>query len=463
MVKKNMRSISIAAALVDGILNLAAFYLAYRIRFFFFDDSVTFQPFADYLDISLVNALLSIVLYAISKLYAPKRLTRYPKDISTVVRANIVNILLLTLVFFVRRIFDFSRWMLVFYFILSTVFITGKHLMVRCILHNLRNKKHNLRHVLLIGSGNLAAQYYTAIQKNAYLGYHLAGFLSTPDKSPTLSLADATCLGQLSKLDELLGLCSYDEAVIALDENDARYTRQAISLCNRHGQRFSIIPYFSQYVFSASAPQVNSIDTVQIYNICASPLDSLLNRILKRSIDIFAAAMLLVVLSPILLFTAIGVKCSSKGPVFFGQQRVGRKKQTFKMYKFRSMRVNTEQNTAWSQKGDTRVTAFGRFIRKTSIDEFPQFFNVLKGDMSLVGPRPEIPFHVDHFRDEIPYYMARHQVRPGITGYAQINGYRGDTSIEERINHDLYYIYNWSFSFDINIIFKTIFGGMMEK
>ena len=160
-----------------------------------------------------------------------------------------------------------------------------------------------------------------------------------------------------------------------------------------------------------------------------------------------------------MLACAIGVKLSSPGPVFFKQERVGRGKQKFYMYKFRSMRMNTTQDTGWSSDHDDRKTKFGAFLRKFSLDEFPQFFNVLIGDMSLVGPRPEVPYYVEQFKDEVPLYMVKHQVRPGITGWAQVNGFRGDTSIKGRIEHDVYYIEHWSILLDIKILLMTLFGG----
>ena len=172
--------------------------------------------------------------------------------------------------------------------------------------------------------------------------------------------------------------------------------------------------------------------------------------------------MLLIILtSPVMLAVAIGVKLSSPGPVLFRQERIGLNKKPFMMYKFRSMRVNTEENTAWSTNADPRKTRFGSLIRKFSLDELPQFFNVLKGDMSLVGPRPEIPFHVEHFKEEIPRYLVRQQVRPGCTGWAQVNGLRGDTDIAERIRYDIWYIENWTVALDLKIIFRTVFGGKM--
>ena len=179
--------------------------------------------------------------------------------------------------------------------------------------------------------------------------------------------------------------------------------------------------------------------------------------------DIAGALVLIVLSSPVMLLAAVGVKLSSPGPIIFRQKRVGLNKKPFYMYKFRSMRVNTASDTGWSTNSDPRKTRFGSFIRKFSIDELPQFFNVLKGDMSLVGPRPELPHFVDQFKEEIPLYMVKHQVRPGITGWAQVNGLRGDTSIKERIEHDVYYIENWSILLDIKILFLTLFKGFVNQ
>ena len=179
--------------------------------------------------------------------------------------------------------------------------------------------------------------------------------------------------------------------------------------------------------------------------------------------DFFAAVFLILLTSPIMLFAVIGVMLSSPGPIIFRQTRIGKNKKPFQMYKFRSMRVNTQEATGWTTKDDPRKTKFGSFIRKTSIDELPQFFNILKGDMSLVGPRPEVPHFVDQFRETVPLYMLKHLVRPGLTGWAQVHGYRGDTSIEGRIEHDIWYIENWSLGLDLRIIFMTVFGGMFNQ
>ena len=190
-----------------------------------------------------------------------------------------------------------------------------------------------------------------------------------------------------------------------------------------------------------------------------------MNAFAKRCVDLFGAIVALTLFSPVMLAVVIIIKVTSPGPLIFKQERIGRQNKPFNMYKFRSMVVQTEaeEKGKWTTQNDPRVTPIGKFIRKTSIDELPQLINVLKGDMSLVGPRPERPQFVDKFKEEIPRYMVKHQVRPGLTGWAQVNGYRGDTSIRKRIDHDLYYIENWTIGFDFKIIIMTFFTGFVNK
>ena len=221
--------------------------------------------------------------------------------------------------------------------------------------------------------------------------------------------------------------------------------------------KLSIIPFYAQYM--SSNPYFDDLDGIPLMNIRRIPLDNWAHAFSKRALDIAGSLALIVLTSPLMLFCAVGVKLSSPGPVLFRQKRIGRNKEPFYMYKFRSMRVNDGQDTRWSADQDERKTAFGALMRKCSLDELPQFFNVLKGEMSLVGPRPEIPFYVERFKEDIPLYMVKHQVRPGITGWAQVNGLRGDTSIKARIEYDVYYIEHWSLLFDIEILLTTVFKG----
>ena len=202
-----------------------------------------------------------------------------------------------------------------------------------------------------------------------------------------------------------------------------------------------------------------------VINIRYVALTNTLNWWMKRIVDIVVSLVGLVVASPIMLIAAIAVGCTSKGPIIFKQERIGLHNKPFRMYKFRTMRVQmpSAEQKAWTTKDDPRVTKVGKFLRRTSIDELPQLFNILKGDMSVVGPRPERPQFVEQFKEEIPRYMVKHQVRPGLTGWAQINGYRGDTSIKKRIEYDIFYIENWTMSFDVKIMFLTIFRGFINK
>ena len=245
--------------------------------------------------------------------------------------------------------------------------------------------------------------------------------------------------------------------VSAIEAEDYARTPQIIQACELAGVKLSIVPFYANYM--PAHPQFDELNGIPLMNIRRIPLDNFANALIKRAADIIGSLLLIVILSPVMLICAVGVKLSSPGPVLFRQRRVGRGKKPFFMYKFRSMRVNDAQDSAWSTKTDDRRTRFGSFLRKYSLDELPQFFCVLAGTMSLVGPRPEIPHFVDRFKDEIPLYMVRHQVRPGITGWAQVHGFRGDTPIRERVEHDIYYIENWSPWLDIQILFATVFGG----
>lgn len=266
-----------------------------------------------------------------------------------------------------------------------------------------------------------------------------------------------TYLGNFDNLEATLEKYHPDEVVSAVELEDYCRTPQIISACEKSGTKLSIIPIYAEYM--SAHPQFDNLKGIPLMNIRRIPLDNWANAFCKRAVDVAGSLLLILLTSPVMLVCAAGVRLSSPGPVIFKQKRVGLNKKIFYMYKFRSMRVNDEQDTHWSGDRDSRKTAFGAFLRKCSLDEFPQFFNVLKGDMSLVGPRPEIPYYVEQFREDIPLYMVKHQVRPGITGWAQVNDLRGDTSIEDRIAHDIYYIENWSLLFDLKILLITVFGG----
>ena len=302
----------------------------------------------------------------------------------------------------------------------------------------------------------MARRYWETVQSDRELGYQVDGYVASRSSFPGLKY-----YGSVGALERTLERHHPDEVVAALPAEEFQMTPSIIEACEKAGVKLSIIPFYAEYI--PSNPQFDDIDGIPLMNIRRIPLDNWINAFVKRLMDICGSLALIVLSSPIMLFAAIGVKLSSPGPIIFKQVRVGRNKKKFNMYKFRSMRVNDSQDTGWSRERDDRKTAFGAFIRKCSIDELPQFFNVLKGDMSLVGPRPEVPYYVEQFKAEVPLYMVKHQVRPGITGWAQVNGLRGDTSIEDRIRHDIFYIENWTLLFDVKILFMTLFRGIINQ
>ncbi len=280
---------------------------------------------------------------------------------------------------------------------------------------------------------------------------------SIPPPIPT------STIGTLQDLNEILETNKQDEIAVTLGLDEYYKLHNVVAACEKSGVHTKFIPDYGNII--PTRPYTEDLLGLPVVNIRHVPLTDNFNRMIKRLMDIVGSLICIVLFSPAMLFTAAGVKLTSKGPLIFRQTRVGLHNKPFKMYKFRSMMVQSEskEKKGWTTKNDPRVTPFGRFIRKTSLDELPQLFNVLKGDMSLIGPRPERPQYVEKFREEIPRYMVKHQVRPGMTGWAQVNGYRGDTSIRKRIEYDLYYIENWTLGLDFKILVLTVFKGFINK
>lgn len=347
---------------------------------------------------------------------------------------------------FVFRILDVSRGIVLIFYLSTLILLGGKQLLLRLLFYRLRESGQSLVHQVLIGSGKLAQRYQTDVEKETELCIRIETVIPSGDLA-----GDLTAL--LTKPD-------FDEAVIALEPEEYIHINGILAACEKAGIKYQVIPCY--YAMMPAHPVIEQVGRTRLINMSANRLELLSFGTAKRIFDILCSAFGLIILSPLLLVIAIGVRLSSPGPILFRQTRVGYNRHEFQMLKFRSMRVNDESDSRWSTAADDRRTAFGSFIRKTSLDELPQLWNVLKGEMSLVGPRPELPHFVDQFRESIPLYMVKHQVRPGITGWAQVNGYRGDTSIEKRIELDLWYIDHWSLWLDLKIIFKTVFGAMVN-
>ena len=333
---------------------------------------------------------------------------------------------------------------------------------LRKLLEQMRKKGKNLKHILIVGYSRAAEAYVDRVLANPQWGYYIHGILDDKMAVGT-RYKKVSVLGTMEELSSYLKERDYDEIAITLAIEEYEKLERLVAVCEYSGVHTKFIPDYNHIV--PTVPYIEDLEGLPVINIRKVPLSNLVNRAVKRTVDIVGASVALVLFSIPMLIVALLIKLTSKGPVIFSQVRVGLHNKEFKMYKFRSMVVQeaAKEANAWTTKNDARVTGIGKIIRKTSIDELPQLINVLKGDMSLVGPRPERPKFVEKFKEEIPRYMIKHQVRPGITGWAQVNGYRGDTSIRKRIEHDVHYIENWTLGFDIKILFLTVFKGFINK
>jgi len=329
-------------------------------------------------------------------------------------------------------------------------------------LRKLRRSGRNLKHVLLVGYGDTAKGYVDRILEHPDWGFYIHGILDDNEKKGT-EYRGIKIVGDIDCLPKLLDSNEYDEIVITLKLKEYEKLAGIVITTEKYGVHTKFVPDYNNVI--PTKPYTEDLEGLPVVHVRNVPLSDPVNKFLKRIFDIVGAIFCIIIFSIPMLIVSLLVKFTSPGPLIFKQKRIGLHNRAFNMYKFRSMRVQTasEEKKAWTTMNDPRVTPVGKFIRSTSLDELPQFFNVLKGDMSLVGPRPERPYFVDKFKEDIPRYMVKHQVRPGITGWAQVNGYRGDTSIKKRIDCDIYYIENWSLSLDIKILVLTLFKGFVNK
>lgn len=455
MIKENQSLLNKINAVTDIIILFISMTFAYLIRFYIFSPGTEYIKLATYIEFTALIIPINLVVFNFFNLYHSFRTTPFIRECAQIIKSNMILTAILLSLLFTFKIVDISRLVIVIFYFINITLIISKRLILRKTLSKIRAKGLNLKHVIIVGAGEVASEYLEVINKNKEFGYSYLGYIADN------SNFQGTKLGNYSDLYEVLNRYKPDEVVCALDISAAKYLEKIVSDCEKSGTKISIIPFCYKYI--PSRPYIDQLGDMPIINIRRIPLDNFGNAFMKRALDVFGSIALIIISSPIMLITAIIIKLTSKGPIIFKQKRVGLNKKLFTMYKFRSMKVNLDEQTGWSTNADPRKTKFGSFIRKFSIDELPQSFNVLKGDMSLVGPRPELPYFVDNFKNEIPLYMVKHQVKPGITGLAQINGFRGDTSIKRRIEYDIHYIENWNLLMDISILFKTAFKGFKNN
>ena len=429
-----------------GIIGAAYFfswYLRFKSGFFVQDAGVL--PAKTYFSALFLIIPGYLLLYSIFQLYMPRRVKSYRKELMDIIRANGIGFMIFILVLYFIKQEHFSRQMLCIFFFINISLEFASRYLIRTILWKMRKQGLNQKHILMIGESQTAEQYMDRLKEIPRWGYQVFPHLKDE-----------------AKLERILEGNELDEVVIALRAEDYGKLERIVDVCEKAGVHTKMIPDFGNVI--STRPYIEDVQGIPVIHVRRVPLNIMRNRAAKRAVDLIGATVAIILFSPVMLLTVLVVALTEEGSVIYRQERVGLHNQVFYMYKFRSMIMQDEEKekAEWSTRNDPRITPVGKLIRRTSIDELPQLFNVLKGEMSLVGPRPERPQFVQKFRDEIPRYMVKHQVRPGMTGWAQINGYRGNTSIEKRIEYDLYYIENWTMVFDMKILILTIFKGFFD-
>ncbi len=463
MIEDNQKYFNRLHVLLDAIVLVLAYLISWYIKFEIeWFHSIRTLSFQQYMTALVLIVPLYLILYSAFGLYAPKRIQGRRLELANVTKANTIGLFILIGVLYILRVIDFSRSMLMIFFVVNIMMEEIYRLALRSVLKDLRKKGMNQKHILLVGYSRAAEEFIDRIRANPQWGYNIRGILDDNVEAGT-SYKDIMVLGRIDNLMVILPQNHLDEIAITLGLQEYSRLEEIVALCEKSGVHTKFIPDYINII--PTKPYTEDLLGLPVVNIRYVPLTNTFHAAVKRLMDIFGAIVAIVLFSPVMLLAVILIKATSPGPILYRQVRVGLHNREFEMFKFRSMEIQpeAEEKKAWTVKNDPRVTKVGKIMRKTSIDELPQLFNILKGDMSLIGPRPERPFFVEKFREEIPRYMVKHQVRPGLTGWAQVNGYRGDTSIRKRIECDLYYIENWTLGLDFKILFLTFFKGFVNK
>ena len=406
---------------------------------------------------AILIAFLSLICYSYAGVYRPMRSEQTTFYVGRLLTVNF-TILCLYIVYAAIALSGYAYYFFwaMTTFCISTVLLVAKKSVIIWVIRRVRESKRNIKNVLLLtDSQEMAEEYLREIHLNPGFGYNVIGYVGN------IPVGELEHLGMTSELDAVLRRFQPDEVVMAFETVRRETMIKFVSICEDNCVKVLAVPAICG-IFR-SQRQLKQLGMLPMIDIRSTPLDHPASRFLKRATDIVLSAIFLVLSAPVMLFAAIGVRISSPGPILFRQERVGRGNRVFTIYKFRSMYVNDAETFGWSTDNDPRVTRFGSFMRRHFIDELPQLWCVLKGDMSLVGPRPEMTHFVEKFRKKVPLYMLKHSVRPGLTGLAQIHGLRGDTSIERRIEEDIYYIEHWTWFSDLKIIFLTPFKTIVRR
>jgi Undecaprenyl-phosphate glucose phosphotransferase len=438
----------------------AAFGLAYLTRF---SGLLTFEsqpPLEDTLVILAVVLVVFPLTFRQANLYTTNRARSHMGEVFEVFKSTILaTTLLVALTFFFYE--RYSRATIGFFTIYAFFGVSAVRLVFRAAFNELRRRGVNEKRILVVGAGSLGQRVVETIDEHKELGFTVKGLLTRREEKVGTIIKGKPVLGMMLELGAVLDREPIDQVILALPLEDQPILKELMEQLALRTVDVKMVPDLFNYVTLRGG--LEEFGGLPIISLQGAPLDGW-NLIAKRVFDVLCSLLLMIAGAPVMLALAIAVRLTSKGPIFYRQERMGMDGHLFEMLKFRTMRTDAEEEGAqFAQANDPRRTSIGAFLRKYSLDELPQFYNVLVGDMSLVGPRPERPVFIEEFKKQIPRYHLRHMVKSGVTGWAQINGLRGNTSIKERIDYDLYYIENWSLLFDLKILLRTAFGGFLSK
>jgi Undecaprenyl-phosphate glucose phosphotransferase len=445
---------------MDALMAGLAFFVAYVLRLQSKYENIA--PFSDYWGMLLIHAATIILVFFFYRLYHRQRATSHIDEFYAIFGAasvgSIVGIAIISLVF--KNELDYPRLMMVYTWILTILLVSLGRIIHARFQWSLQAKGFNEVRLVIVGAGEVGRMILQKIRQSPGLGYHVVGFID--DQNPPSSVLGVEALGKTDQLSSLIEGHHVDEVIIAKPDASHQEILSIIARCEREKVSIKVFPDVFQIMASeVSIGDLNGLPLLTVRDIALRGW----RLALKRGVDIVGSGLALLFISPIMMLIAVLVKLDTPGPVFYVQERMGLDARPFHMLKFRSMRPDAEAQTGpvWATENDPRRTRIGSFIRRLSIDELPQLINVLLGDMSLVGPRPERPIFVEQFKRSIPRYMDRHKEKAGMTGWAQVNGLRGDTSIVERTKYDLWYIENWSLLLDFKILARTFTSVVSDR
>lgn len=464
MLKKYNQLFLSALIISDSLVILSSWMGSYYFRFHSSWIPLTngIPPVEKYQVLLLPVLILFLFNFKMVGLYQPLRGKSPWVDYYNIIKANIISVLILSALLFFYREESYSRIVVGLFWLTATLLLVASHMFVRNILMMFRRQGKNLRYVLIAGAGELGREVAERIELHPEMGFKVVGFLTTQVSKIGTLIDGYPVLGMLDDVSKHIREHTVDKLFITLPMNSQADIERVLLNIDEESVDIKVVPDLMQYMSLSGG--VDNFDGLPIINLTESPLYGW-NIVFKRLTDIMISLTAIIITGPLMLLIALIIKLESRGPIFYIQDRVGLDREVFKIFKFRSMKIGAENDTGpiWTKENDDRRTRLGVLLRQTSLDELPQFFNVLIGDMSMVGPRPERQVFIEDFKKTVPHYMLRLRMKAGITGWAQVNGWRGNTSLEKRIEHDLYYIKNWSLLFDIKILVKTLWNGLINR